>query len=93
MSIQHQRLWNNHIVDTMVCKVCFGTLVQKRIDRQDVVVCPVDPTHKGFTSQTKAIAIERQQRLDAVEVLQNYPQLNPNPIKETAQESIDALFL
>ena len=92
MNIQDQRLWNNHVVDTMVCKVCFGRLIQKPIDHQDVVLCPADPTHKGFISQTKATAIESQQRLDAVEVLQNYPQFNPQPLQETSQESIDALY-
>jgi hypothetical protein len=91
MHIQDHRLHNQRLVRTQVCKVCHGALVEKRIDGQDVVVCAADPTHEGFISQSQVLALERQQRLEAVEVLNNYPQFKP-PTTETAQQSIDLLW-
>jgi hypothetical protein len=92
MHIQDQRLEHKRIVRTKVCKVCYGGLVEKRVDGQDVVVCATDPTHQGFISQAQAIAIKRKQRQQGHEVLMNYPQFNPSPITETCQESIDLLW-
>jgi ssDNA-binding Zn-finger/Zn-ribbon topoisomerase 1 len=91
MYTQDQRLSNKRTTRTQVCKVCHGALVEKHIDGQDVVVCAADPTHEGFISQNQVLALERQQRLEAVEVLSNYPKFKP-PTTETAQQSIDLLW-
>ncbi|MFH1560472.1 MAG: hypothetical protein ABID84_03575 [Chloroflexota bacterium] len=92
MNTQDQRLQNKRTVRTQVCEECWGRLVEKHFDGQEVVVCAADPNHQGFISEVKAIYLKRQQRLQAMEVLSNYPQLNPSPLQETVRESRDSLF-
>ena len=92
MNIQDQRLANSHIVRTKVCKECWGTLVVKHIDGQEVVVCAADSIHQGFISQTQAASMKRQQQSQAAEVKRNYPKFYPS-FQETARESTDSLYL
>ena len=94
MTTQEERAQQQRTIDTMVCLECYqgpGEL-QKLVIRHDQVTCPASPEHSRHIREGVASARLRRQQLDAQEVIRNYPQLHPNPLTETAQESIDSLF-
>ncbi len=93
MNIQDQRLKNARTVANHVCKECYGKLVEKRIDGHETVTCAADATHEGFIHEAGAAHIQELLKLTTHEVLQNYPQFKPDPVRETRQESTDLLFL
>lgn len=93
MHIQDQRLRNRRVVKKQVCKQCFGPLVEKYVDGEEIVVCAADSTHAEFVSEHRATNIRKLQQRQTHEVLQNYPQFKPEPLQESAQESIDSLYL
>jgi len=91
---QDLRADQRHTIDTMVCLECYqgpGRL-QKLVVRGEHVVCPADPEHRHHIRESVASMRLRRQQMQAREVIHNYPQLDPNPLQETAQESIDALY-
>ena len=93
MNIQADRLSQNHTVDNFVCTECYqANRIQKLVIIDGTVVCPADPAHTSHIRESIALAQLGRDRRLAQRVIRNYPQLNPNPLHETAQESIDALF-
>ena len=92
MHIQDQRLANKRTVNKNLCKECLGPLIEKYLNGQEIVVCAANPTHVEFITEAKAANLRKLQQLQTHEVLQNYPQFNPDPVRETCQESIDSLF-
>ena len=93
MNRQDTRLRQQNLVDNYVClECCQEGHIQKLVLRVEGACCPVDPTHSGHIREQTALARRRREQADAREVIHNYPELDPNPLRETVQESIDALF-
>ena len=93
MDRQDTRLRQQNLVNNYVClECCQEGRIQKLVLRVEGARCPEDPTHSSHIREKTALARLRREQADAREVIHNYPQLHPNPLRETAQESIDALF-
>lgn len=87
---QAGRNFRAHLISSYCCSRCWGALVERVLDGEEVVLCPRQ-CGGGFITQSYVEKARVQTSVEYLEVARLYPDLAP-PLKKLSAEQRAVLF-